>query len=55
VRDIAAADVIVEDAQRLRLDRDLERRIRSIIAASFAPDFDWSHFHFYRKREPPSS
>ena len=52
LRDLAAARVIVEDSQRLKLDRDLEARIQAIIRTAFVPDFDWSHFHFYRRREP---
>jgi hypothetical protein len=57
LRDISAADVIVEDSQRLKLNRDLEARIESIVRTSFVLEFDWSHFHFYRRRDssPPSS
>ena len=51
LHDISAADVIVEDSQRLKLDRDLETQIQSIIRTSFVADFDWSHFHFYRRRD----
>jgi hypothetical protein len=51
LQDLSAADVLVEDAQRLKLDRDLEARIQSIVQTSFVADFDWSHFHFYHRRK----
>jgi hypothetical protein len=53
VQALMTTDLVAEDVGRLRLDRELEHRIRSVLNESFRPILEWGGIRFYARADRP--